>query len=206
MNQAAAYDPPADFLAALQSLRSAQVRDEVELEEVRAPHKVAPYALALTGEVLATAVAPVSAHHGRSFPSDSANGRFVLLHDPAGQSSWQGTFRIVVMVRADLDPDLAADPMLPRVVWDWLDEALSEAGARHKSRVGTVTRVLSESFGRPDDAAEETEVEIRASWSPTTIEVSDHLTAWSHLLCTFAGLEPMPAARTMLHRVPDVMT
>ena len=39
-------------------------------------------------------------------------GRFVLLHDPAGHETWQGTFRVVTFVRATLEPELAADPLV----------------------------------------------------------------------------------------------
>ncbi len=206
MNHPAAHHPPADFLAALHSLRTAHVRGEVCLEEVRAPHKVAPYALALTGEIMQESPARMLPAPGRRVPGHEASGRFVLLHDPIGQPSWNGTFRVVVMARAELDPDVAADPLVPRVVWDWLDEALGESGAGYRSRAGTVTRVLSESFDARGESSEQTEVEIRASWTPTTLDACDHLTAWSHLLCSFAGLEPEPAARAVLHRVPDVMT
>ncbi|MEV6784924.1 DUF3000 family protein, partial [Streptomyces sp. NPDC051098] len=31
---------------------------------------------------------------------DLADGRLVLLHDPAGHDAWQGTFRMVTLVRA----------------------------------------------------------------------------------------------------------
>ena len=40
-------------------------------------------------------------------------GRLVLLHDPAGHEAWQGTFRVVTYVRAELEPEMAADPLLP---------------------------------------------------------------------------------------------
>ena len=47
--------------------------------------------------------------------------------------------------------------------------------------------------------AEETEVEIRASWTPIGAAGSQ-LTAWGNLLCTAAGLPPLPAGVTALGR------
>ena len=35
-------------------------------------------------------------------------------------------------------------------------------------------------------------MEVRASWTPLGPEVGDHLLAWSDLLCTIAGLPPLP--------------
>ncbi len=51
---------------------------------------------------------------------DLADGRLVLLHDPAGHDAWHGTFRLVTLVRAELEPEMAADPLLPDVCWSWL--------------------------------------------------------------------------------------
>ena len=39
------------------------------------------------------------------------SGRFVLLHDPAGNTAWQGTFRCVTFARADIDPEMVTDPL-----------------------------------------------------------------------------------------------
>ena len=42
---------PPDFEAALLSLRGHRMRPELHLEEIPPPTRIAPYALALTGEV-----------------------------------------------------------------------------------------------------------------------------------------------------------
>ena len=57
-----------------------------------------------------------------------ANGRLILLHDPAGHDAWSGTLRLVTYVTADLEPELASDPMLTQL--DILD-----AGKRHSVRL-----------------------------------------------------------------------
>ena len=102
-------EPPA-FAVAVASLRNAQPRPEVRLSEVRPPQRLAPYAVAISGSV------PVpGAYAGDEEPDELATGRLVVLHDPAGHESWHGTTRLVAYVRADLDPDMAGDPMLASV-------------------------------------------------------------------------------------------
>ena len=55
----------------------------------------------------------------------------------------------------------------------------------------TVTRVVSESFGALADRPPTVELEVRASWTPLD-GVGRHVQAWSTLLCTVAGLPPLP--------------
>jgi len=190
--------PPA-FLAALDALREARVRTEVTLEEVRAPAKVAPFAVAVSGQIERPGFGGMLPD-GAGTEVPKVTGRFVLLHDPEGQETWQGDFRVVVMVRADLDPSLGDDPFLASVAWDWLDEALTGSGARHTLRAGTVTRVSSQSFGEIDERPDTVEIEIRASWTPDDASSGSHVEAWSQLLCSVAGLEPRPAGVTVLRR------
>ena len=136
-------DAPETFRRACESLRAVRLRPEVVLDEAPAPQRLAPWAVAMTGDVLAD-------------PNDDASeelgtGRFVLLHDPAGHETWNGTFRVVTFVRAAVEPEVAADPMLPSVGWSWLVEALEEHHAPYTAPSGTVTRVASESFGAMGD-------------------------------------------------------
>ena len=71
----------------------------------------------------------------------------VLLHDPAGHDAWQGNFRLVTLVRAELEPEMAADPLLPEVCWSWLTGALEARGLSYGEASGTVTRAGSHYFG-----------------------------------------------------------
>ena len=179
-------DAPESFRAALVALRSAPVRPEVVLAEAPAPRRLAPWAVALTADVVDA---------GRE---EMATGRLVLLHDPAGHEAWNGVFRLVTFLRAALEPEIVADPMLPRVGWTWLEEALAARGAAYAAASGTVTRVVSESFGAMANHPSSAEIEIRASWTPLDQDVAAHLTAWSELLCTAAGLPPVPAGVLLL--------
>ena len=94
------------------------------------------------------------------------SGRLVLLHDPAGNAAWQGTFRCVTFARADVDPEMVTDPLLAQVGWSWLLDALAGHGAEYVAPSGTVTSVSSESFGGWPTRPPRAEVEVRASWTP----------------------------------------
>jgi hypothetical protein len=173
---------PPDFEAALLSLRGHRMRPELHLEEVPAPTRIAPYALALTGEVNRTRE-----------PEDLlGSGRFVVLYDPEGQDAWNGPFRVIVMGRAKLEAEMGQDPMLGEVGWAWLTDALAGCQADHHSLSGTVTRVLSETFGGLELREGEVEIEVRASWSPSSTDLAPHLRAWALLLSELSGLPPIP--------------
>ncbi|KWX00373.1 enoyl-CoA hydratase [Carbonactinospora thermoautotrophica] len=170
---------PPDFQRALDSLRAAHVRPETVLAEVPAPQRLAPYSAAFTADVVVSG-------------TELASGRFVVLYDPAGHDAWDGEFRVVTLARAELEPDIAADPMLAGVGWSWLMEALASHEAPYAAPSGTVTRVHSESFGALADRPMVTEIELRASWTPLDPDLGRHLAAWCDLLCMCAGVPPTP--------------
>jgi len=167
-------------------LREATIRPEVVLTEVPAPSRIAPHAVAMGGDVVVRDV-------------ELATGRFVLLFDPDGQEAWDGRFRAVTFVRTALEADLGEDPLLAQVGWAWLEEALETAGAGYTAVGGTVTRVVSESFGALSERPDSVELEVRASWTPLD-DLARHVTAWSNLLCTVAGLPPLPQGVSVLRR------
>ena len=175
---------PAEFTQALRALREVQLRPGVRVEEVPAPSRIAPYAVALTAEVV-TAALPAEG-------DELASGRFVLLHDPSAPEPWDGVWRVVTFARAELEPELANDPMLGGVGWSWLMDALKARDAPYAAEGGTVTRVVSESFAALGERKATVEMEIRASWTPTGPDLGVHLQVWSDLLCMIAGLPPLP--------------
>lgn len=178
------------FAQALEGLRSAQVRPELVLEEVPAPTRLAPHAVALSGEVVPSYL--------EEEDDAIATGRFVLLHDPEGPEPWEGTWRAVTYAKAQMEPEVGHDPLAGQAGWSWLTEALQEAGLGWAAPAGTVTCVTSESFGALADREPSVELEIRASWTPVltagseSAELALHLGAWGDLLCTLAGLPPLP--------------
>jgi hypothetical protein len=176
---------PEPFRAALRGLRDAVARPDrpdLDLQEVPAPKRLAPYAVAVSAEI------------GRH-DEQVASGRFVVLHDPDGQEGWRGDTRVVAFVSADVEAEMAADPALAQVGWSWLTDALGDRGARHHAAGGTVTRTVSCRFGQIEDGDEASEVEVRASWTPLpdddgVLDLGVHLLAWCDLLCATAGLPP----------------
>ena len=131
---------------------------------------------------------------------EAASGRFVLLHDPAGQEPWDGDFRVVTFAKGTVELDIAQDPMLTGVAWSWLEEALESRGADFRAASGTVTRTASESFGAISDRPVSGDVEIRASWTPTRSNIGQHLEAWGDVLAQVAGLQPLPPGVASLPR------
>ena len=169
---------PQEFLLAVEQLNNARVRPEIALEQMPAPQRIAPYARAVTADVVVDG-------------EELGTGRLVLLHDPAGNDAWQGTFRCVAFARAEIEPDMITDPLLPGVGWSWLTDALRAHDCEFSAASGTVTTVMSEGFGGMTEDGSKAEIEIRASWTPSG-DVGPHVEAWSELLCTAAGLPPLP--------------
>ena len=201
--QAADANSPAEgtfaaAVAAFMAGREAQRRHGLVFEDVPAPKRLAPYATAMAATV-------------RRGEADVAWGRLVLLYDPDGQKGWDGFFRLVAYVRADVEPEMAADPLLGAVGWSWLSEALDARAPGYAVPSGTVTRVITEGFGAKQDEVPMTGFELRASWSPTapdheqgsggssdlaTLDLPAHIAAWCDCLSAAAGLEP-PGTRAL---------
>jgi hypothetical protein len=173
------------------------VRPELEFEDEPAPRRLAPYAAAIAASVL-------------QGETEVGWGKFVLLYDPAGQPGWAGQFRIIAYVRAELDPEIAADPLIAAVGWSWLTEALEARTAGYGQTSGTVTRVVTEGFGSKQDEPTATGFELRASWTPTAEgderpALDGHVAAWCDALCMAAGLPPLgvSALRPPSRRRPE---
>ncbi|MFB4281810.1 MULTISPECIES: DUF3000 domain-containing protein [unclassified Nonomuraea] len=182
--------PPAAFTRAAESLRRTEVRPEIELEDLPAPQRLAPYAAAIGASVYRD-------------DDELAVGRLILLYDPEGQRGWEGPFRLVAYVRADMEPEITSDPLLGPVAWSWLTEALEAHQADYSAAGGTVTRAVSEGFGNKADDPVTTELELRASWSPAQEDLSGHVAAWCDLMCLAAGMPPLPPDVAALPRRRD---
>jgi Protein of unknown function (DUF3000) len=190
--------------AAFMAGREAQVQRELQFEDVPAPKRLAPYATAIAATI-------------KRDDTDVAWGRLVLLYDPDGQQGWDGVFRLVAYIRAEVEPEIAADPLLGEVGWSWLSEALDAHAPGYAVPSGTVTRVITEGFGAKRDELPLTGFELRASWSPAgpggstgssepgsgpdedgidLLDLSAHIAAWCDCLSAAAGLEP-PGTRAL---------
>lgn len=171
---------------AVSRLQLKDVRPEFIIEEVPAPARLAPHAIAL-------AVDAVNADD-----EDLASGRFVVLHDPDGQDTWDGTFRIVTFVKAPIEIDVVTDSIFDEVAWSWLTECLSDNDTDYHHLSGTVTRTVSRSFADLHERQGESDLEIRASWTPGTSDLHSHFTAWLQLVEMCAGLQPLPTGVTAI--------
>lgn len=173
----------------IEKLRAITPRSEIVLEEVPAPQKLATYSFAFTADIQSESA------HSDAGATEVASGRFVILHEPGGQDTWEGDFRCVTFMRADVDVQMQEDPLLPEVGWNWLLDSLTAMQANYTAPSGTVTRVSSSSFGKLAPRSEGSEMEIRASWTPVISSIDDislHVHAWCNLMSEVAGLPPIP--------------
>lgn len=166
-----------------------QTRAELVFDSEPPPRKLAPFAAAVGATV-------------HQAGTEVGWGRFILLYDPAGQPGWAGPLRIIAYIRADLEPEIAADPLIGQVGWSWLIEALDARTDGYRQTSGTVTRVVTEGFGGKQDEPVATEFELRASWSPAGPDPADpglegHVAAWCDALCTASG-QPSPGVTALL--------
>jgi hypothetical protein len=166
------------FRQAVAALSSVRPRPEIVLSNVKAPQRLAPWSFAVSAE--------------GSGPGDElASGRLILLHDPDGVASWDGVLRVVVYVRAELDVELATDPLLPEVGWSWLTDALGNSGAAYRALGGTVTLTSSARFGDISGPPRTDDLELRASWTAADASLAAHGEAFCELIASTIGLPPV---------------
>ena len=175
----------ATAVAALEAGRAAvaEVREDLEFEDWPAPKRLAPQA---------AAIAATAYRDG----TEAGTARLMLLHDQNGRGGWTGPFRVVIQVNADVDEEMAADPLLGEVGWSWLTDALDLHAPGYGAPSGTVTRVITEGYGAKQDEPPATAFELRASWCPADDQLDDELSgavlAWSDVLAAAAGLPSAP--------------
>jgi hypothetical protein len=184
---------PGDFEQVAAAISALAVRPELVLDEVPAPTRLATHALAFSADV-----------HDED-GEEIGSGRLVLLHEPGGHDAWGGDYRLVTFVKAEVEADVVGDPLLPGVGWSWLLDSLADHGLSATAVGGTVTQVTNESFGALAEQPTAAELEIRASWTPVPGEdapaaLVEHARAWLDLLCTAAGLAPLPEGVVALPR------
>ena len=123
-------------------------------------------------------VAPSASHEAARVSQDDRGARRIAAGLIAGFSLLAATNAIAITARVPLPPEGVG------------------LRALHHAFDAAETLGLGALADRPD----EVEVEIRASWTPPDGDLGPHLTAWATLLCTTAGLPPMPDGVTVLSR------
>ncbi|MCS4491019.1 MULTISPECIES: DUF3000 domain-containing protein [unclassified Corynebacterium] len=173
---------PENFSRAVESMHQAQLRPEISLGTIRPPQRLAPFSHAIGLEVIHDDQ-PLTTHS-----DDDAFGRLILLHDPHAEDTWDGDMRLVAYIQADMDSQVAADPLLPEVAWQWLAEALEGVG--YTNLGGTVTSTTSVRFGEIGGPPSAYQLEMRASWTASESDLSTHVAAFAEILAHVAGLPP----------------
>ena len=180
---------PAEFRLAVESLRAAAVRDELVIQQIDAPGKLAKHEVAFSANVDATAT---------DVASDLGTGRFVLLWDPEEPEPWHSRFRVITFAKSPLETDIGADEQISDVAWAWLTESLQNRHASFIAEAGTATRIISSGYGALSNQSDHAELEIRASWSPIDTNAHAHLEAWQDLVCIMSGFPNLPAGVSSL--------
>lgn len=171
---------PQEYASAIATISAALVRPEVRVREIPSPSGLATHSFALAADVFPLSGTEES--HG--------TGRFILLYDPEQIDAWGGVFRVVCFAQAPLEQEIGLDPFLANVSWSWLMDALQGHGANFTNASGTATRILSTGFGELAGGPDGAQIELRASWTPTSNDLSGQVESWADLLCMLAGLPP----------------
>lgn len=182
---------PEQFREAVAAMNAAGVRSEIELGPIRPPQRLAPFSYALGAEVKRDESAVLACPEAAAGAAGDAFGRLILLHDPEGAEAWDGTMRLVAFIQADLDSYEAVDPLLPEVAWSWLVEALDSRSDEVTALGGTVTATTSVRYGDISGPPRAHQLELRASWTATTLALGSHVQAFCEVLEHAAGLPPV---------------
>lgn len=141
---------------------------------------MAPYAAAVEFEVGRESDAPAE-----------CRSTLVILYDPEQRELWGGAFRLVGHMRAQIDRDMAEDPILGEVLWVGLVSDLERQTSGANLLMGTVTKEMSETFGGLQLRGAHLHVEIRCSWTPDFVAgaaaLVDHVKAWGEYLLQIAS-------------------
>ena len=175
-------DVSAEFQAAVDSIRGAEVREEIHLKQIEEPEKLATHAIAFSAHII----------EELSTSADAGTGRFVLLWEPQMQEAWGSRFRVVCFAKSPLETNIGADELGSDIAWAWLTDALSNRNAEYSNAAGTATRIISSGYGSLATQADHAELEVRASWSPKSYEIGQHLEAWQDLVCIMSGFAHLP--------------
>ena len=169
----------ADFRLAANSLARANIRSEVIVDQIDAPSNLSRHAIAFACDV-------------KAVEGDSSvfrgTGRFIMLWDDAPQESWTNNYRIILYAKSPLETDIGFDDDSAEIAWAWLMTSLEQHGAGVEVAGGTTTRVLSVGHGTLAAQSHHAELELRASWCPSTDDLTGHLEAWIDLICMMSGL------------------
>jgi hypothetical protein len=166
------------FKGMLAGLTQIDVRDEISLTQIPSPKGIAPEAIAISAEV------------NHEISSDHGVSRLVFCRDPEQPEGWNSDFRIIGYAKSPVELEMAQDDYSSALAWEWLKDSLRGSGADFAHEAGTTTTVVSTGHGALLTQPQHAEIEIRASWAPTSYDLSAHLRGWIELLAMISGLPP----------------
>jgi len=166
------------FAAMLARLGAVSTRPEISITQIPSPKGIAPEAVAIAAEI------------DHEIASDHGVSRLVFCRDTSMPEGWNSELRIIGYAKSPIELDMAKDEYLSSLPWEWLRDSLNAAGAGFAFDAGTTTTVISTGHGSLITQPQHAELEIRASWAPTTMDLALHLEAWIELLALISGLPP----------------
>jgi len=168
----------APFAAMLEPLRTLAGRKEIELTQIPSPKGIAPESVAISAEI----VHETASDHGVS--------RLVFCRDPEIPEGWNSEYRVIGYAKSPIELEMAKDDYTAALPWEWLKDALRNDRASFANEAGTTTTVISTGHGSLIGQPQYAELEIRASWTPTSMDLAPHVIAWTELLALISGLPP----------------
>ncbi len=178
MDLAGISEPFVSFVSPLEAL---EVRSEFNIVQIPAPKGIAPEALAISIEV------------SHELPVDHGVSRLVFCRDDSSPEGWHGALRIIGYAKSAIELEMARDEYFEELPWQWLLESLRRVGAGLQHEAGTTTTVISTGHGNLAAQPQHAEVEIRASWSPSSGDARQHTLGWIETLALLSGLNPEDA-------------
>lgn len=166
------------FAGMLRGLSEIKVRTEIALTQIPSPKGIAPEAIAIAAEI------------DHETASDHGVSRLVFCRDASIPEGWNSEFRIIGYAKSPIELDMAKDEYLSSMPWEWLKDSLRNSGAGFAYDAGTTTTVISTGHGSLITQPQHAELEIRASWAPTSFDLMPHLEGWVELLALISGLPP----------------
>lgn len=172
---------PAEFKNAAAGLESALFRNELRSEQIHSPEGISKDSLAFATEV------PNKASENK----DRGVGRLVFIYDKKQNETWGGNMRIIAYGKSPLtEAERGVHDDDSHWYWGMLIRALHNHGAKFINEAGTVTTIKSKGMGSIAEDTENTEIEIRASWTPVDGDFAPHFAAWQDLIAGMAGFSP----------------
>jgi len=168
---------PAQFASAALGLTEALLRSELETHQIPSPDKIAQHALAFA----------THKPNPAETPNNRAAGRIVFLFDTRQYETWGSNMRVIAYGKSPLEADIVENDDYAHYWWGTLERALLNHSARYSNSAGTITKMVSTGVGSLETEPVHTEIELRASWSPTFDDLAPHFAAWQDLIAEMAG-------------------